>query len=229
MTVKNLFLSLPQNPVFVKSTPLKNSLRQLLLLTGLSLLPLLASAQATRRPRTNPANPAQARVADNAFEEGSNVVNLGVGLGNRYNYGTGIAGGSSSVSPALSLSYERGVASLGPGVLGVGGFVGYQGANYDLGSGNKFKYTDLIVTLRVAFHYPVSPQFDAYGGLGLGVRHAGASFEGNGVGGLGAASANELASGLFLGGRYYFGSGIGAFAELGYDQTFLKVGLAARF
>jgi len=227
MTVKNSFLSLPQNPSFVKSTSLKNSLRQLLPLTLLSLLPLLASAQAPRRPRANPANPAQARVADNAFEEGSNVVNLGIGLGNRYSYGVGT--GSSSVSPALSLSYERGVAALGPGVLGVGVFAGYQGASYDLGSGNKYKYTDVIVMLRGAFHYPVSPQFDAYGGLGLGIRSAGVSYEGKALGGAGAVSANGLASGLFLGGRYYFGSGIGAFAELGYDQTFLKVGLAARF
>ena len=170
---------------------------------------------------------------DNPFDVGTNAVNLGIGLGNRYGYGSGLLGGSSSVSPALSVSYERGILPLGPGVLGVGAFVGYQGASYDLGGGDKWKYTDLIVTLRGAFHYPVLPKFDAYGGLSLGLRHLGVSFSGpsgsfyNSLGSQ--ASANEAAMNLFVGGRYFFTSGIGAFAELGYDQTYLKVGLTAKF
>lgn len=163
------------------------------------------------------------------FGVGTSVVNLGIGLGNRYSYGTGFFGGSSSVTPAISLSYERGVLPLGPGVLGVGAFVGYQGASYDLGGGDKYKFTDLIVTVRGAFHYPVTPQFDAYGGLALGVRHAGVSFEGSSQYAYGASGASEFASGLFLGGRYFFSDKLGGFAELGYDQTFLKIGLAAKF
>jgi hypothetical protein len=151
-------------------------------------------------------------------------------VGSRYSYGAGFFGGSSSVSPALSLSYERGILPLGPGVLGVGGIVGYQGASYDLGGGDKWKYTDIVVMVRGAFHYPVSEKFDAYGGLGLGVRHAGVSFSGSSFySALGSASGNEFASGLFVGGRYFFTESIGAFAELGYDQTYLKVGLAAKF
>ena len=164
-----------------------------------------------------------------AFDVGTTALNLGIGLGNRYGYGSGFLGGSSSVSPALSLSVERGILPLGPGVLGVGAFVGYQGARYDLGNGDEWKFTDLIVTLRGAFHYPVSPQLDAYGGLGLGLRHAGVSFTGNSNFDYGVASATELASGLFVGGRYFFSDKIGAFAELGYDQTYLKVGLTAKF
>ncbi len=167
--------------------------------------------------------------AGGAFDVGTVALNLGIGVGNRYGYGSGFLGGNSSISPALSLSAERGILPLGPGVLGVGVFVGYQGARYDLGGGDEFKYTDLIVTLRGAFHYPVSPQLDAYGGLGLGLRHAGVSFKGNSTFDYGAASANELASGLFVGGRYFFSESIGAFAELGYDQTYLKVGLTAKF
>jgi hypothetical protein len=160
---------------------------------------------------------------------GTNVVNLGIGLGNRYGYGTGFLGGSSSVSPALSVSYERGILPLGPGVLGVGAFVGYQGASYDLGSGDKWQYTDIIVTLRGAFHYPFLENLDAYGGVGVGLRHAGVSFEGSNVYDIGSTSGNEVAAGLFVGGRYFFTPGIGAFAELGYDQTYLKIGLSAKF
>ncbi|MBF9220247.1 porin family protein [Hymenobacter ruricola] len=178
---------------------------------------------------TPPPPPAATASGTDPFEVGTNAVNVGIGLGNRYGYGAGFFGGSSSVSPALSVSYERGIMPLGPGVLGVGIFAGYQGATYDYGGGDKWKYTDVIVTLRGAFHYPVSQQFDAYGGLGMGVRHAGVSFEGSSFFGSTAVSGNEFALGLFVGGRYYFTPSIGAFAELGYDQTYLKVGLAAKF
>lgn len=177
--------------------------------------------------------PQAAAATDNPFDVGTNAVNIGIGLGNRYGYGSGLFGGSSSVSPALSVSFERGIIPLGPGVLGVGAFVGYQGASYSLGGGDKFTYTDVIVTLRGAFHYPVMPKFDAYGGLSLGVRRLGVSFSGpsgsiyNSLGG--ASSTTEAATNLFVGGRYYFTPNIGAFAELGYDQTYLKVGLTAKF
>jgi len=202
-------------------------------LTPLAALALLASAIPSvqahgfgppARPRTAEATAAAA----SAFAVGTNVLNVGIGLGNRYAFGTGAG---SSVSPALSASFERGILELGPGVLGVGAFVGYQGASFDIGSGfGKYKYTDIIVTLRGAFHYPVSEQFDAYGGLGLGIRRAGVSYEGtNAAFGATAVGATSAASGLFVGGRYFFSSAIGAFAELGYDQTYLKAGLSLKF
>lgn len=195
-----------------------------------------AAAPAPAPAPAAPAAKSSARATtsgDSPFDVGTNAVNLGIGLGNRYGYGSGLFGGSSSVSPALSVSYERGILPLGPGVLGVGAFVGYQGASYDLGGGDKWKYTDLVVTLRGAFHYPVLTNLDAYGGLSLGVRHLGTSFtgpSGSFYNSLGIdTSVNEAAVNLFVGGRYYFTSNIGAFAELGYDQTYLKVGLAAKF
>ena len=193
-----------------------------------------AAAQPAPAPApapTPPPAPAAAAVAG-PFGVGTNAVNLGIGVGSRYNYGTGFFGGSSSVSPAISLSYERGILPLGPGVLGVGGIVGYQGASYDLGGSDKWKYTDIVVMVRGAFHYPVNEKFDAYGGLGLGVRHAGVSFSGSSnsiYSAIGSVSGNEFASGLFVGGRYFFTESIGAFAELGYDQTYLKIGLSAKF
>ncbi|MDO7849888.1 hypothetical protein Q5H92_26245 [Hymenobacter sp. M29] len=189
--------------------------------------PAPAPAPATAPPPPPP--PASATVDTQPFDVGDNVVNVGIGFGNRYGYGTAFFGGSSSVSPALSVSYERGLLPLGPGVLGAGLFVGYQGATYNFGSGDKWKFTDIVVMLRGAFHYPVLPKLDTYGGVGLGLRHAGVSFEGNSFYNVGAASSNDVALGLFVGGRYYFTPGIGAFAELGYDQTYLKIGLAGKF
>ena len=177
--------------------------------------------------------PRAAAGAGGPFGVGTHALNLGIGLGSRYGYGSGLlGGGSSSVSPALSLSYEQGILALGPGVLGVGVFAGYQGASYDLGGGDKWKYTDLMVTLRGAFHYPVTPEFDAYGGLGLGVRRLGSAWSGPAGSlfqGAGDVSSTDLTTGLFVGGRYFFTERLGAFAELGYDQTYLKAGLTARF
>lgn len=190
-----------------------------------SLASAVPSAQA--RGFGPPAKAGAASTA-HAFAVGTNALNLGIGIGNRYAFGTGTG---SSVSPALSASFERGILELGPGVLGVGAFVGYQGASYDFGNGfGTFKYTDVIVTVRGAFHYPVSEQFDAYGGIGVGIRRAGVSYEGsNTVFGATAVSATNAASGLFVGGRYFFNSFLGAFAEVGYDQTYLKAGLSLKF
>ena len=194
--------------------------------------PAPAPAPAPTPPPSRPAPATKAKAMASTggpFEEGTNVINLGIGLGYRYSYGAGLFGGSSSTTPAFSISYERGILPLGPGVLGVGIFGGYQSASIDFGSGYRWKYTDIVVTLRGAFHYPVTDQFDAYGGLNLGLRHLGSSVEGNGNSYIKPDSYNELAGGLFVGGRYYFTDAIGAFAELGYDQTFLKVGLSAKF
>lgn len=194
-----------------------------LLLLGGTLLSF--SAEAGQPTGTPPLAPRRATATGNMFNVGDNVVNLGVGLGSRYSYaGTGV-----SVSPAVSLSYERGVRELGPGTLGISGFVGYQGAKSDLGGFGDYKFTDIIVGARAAFHYPLVDKLDTYGGLGIGIRHAGVKFEGSSYFGSMAASSTGVYSGLFLGARYFFTDAIGAFAELGYDQTYLKVGLAAKF
>ncbi|QKG51390.1 hypothetical protein [Hymenobacter sp. BRD67] len=171
---------------------------------------------------------ASPRVATVPFAVGTSVVSLGVGVGSRYGYGDGLFGGSSSQSPALSLSYERGVLALGPGYLGLGGIIGYQGATYDLGGGDKWHYSDVVLLARGAFHYPVSEKLDGYAGLGLGLRYLHTSYDGS-LSGSGSDGSGYGTMGVFVGGRYFFTPAIGAFAELGYDQSYLKVGLAARF
>ena len=192
-----------------------------------------ASASAPAPAAKSSARATATASGDNPFDVGTNAVNLGIGLGSRYSYGLSGFGGTSSVTPAFSASFERGILALGPGVLGVGGIVGYQSASYDYSgyysSGTyKDKYTDLIVMVRGAFHYPVTSQFDAYAGVGIGVRHLGYSSNYTGLYAADYGSTGAT-SGLFAGGRYYFTSNIGAFAELGYDQTYLKAGLAIKF
>ena len=162
------------------------------------------------------------------FEAGNQVLNLGIGVGSGSNYSRKQTGGTASVSPAINLSYERGLLAIGPGVLGAGAFVGYQGATYNLSGGEQWKYTDVLLAVRGAFHYPVLPELDAYAGLGVGLRYSRAAYEGN-TSAPGAGSGAKLAPGIFVGGRYYLLSNFGVFAELGYDQTYLKVGLTGKF
>jgi hypothetical protein len=189
--------------------------------------PAPAPAPAPAEPATRPASTRAARTGP--FEEGTNALNLGIGIGSVYSFGAGFFGGSSSVSPAISVSYERGIRPIGPGILGIGGYVGYQGASYDLGGGDKIKYSDILVTVRGAFHYPVTAEFDAYGGVAIGVRHGSTSYEGDFFEDVASDSYNDFVTGVFAGGRYFFTDNIGAFGEVGYDQSFLKVGLTAKF
>ena len=194
--------------------------------------PVAAPRPAAPAPAPAPAEPAPRATRagrTGPFEEGTNALNLGIGIGSVYSFGAGYFGGSSSVSPALSISYERGIRPIGPGVLGIGGFVGYQGASYDLGGGDKIKYSDILVTVRGAFHYPVTPEFDAYGGVGVGIRHGSTSYDGPFFEDFSSSSYNDFVTGVFVGGRYFFTDNIGAFGEVGYDQSFLKVGLTAKF
>src|SRR4051812_19142364 len=62
------------------------------------------------------------------FDENTRIVNLGLGLGaGYYSY----AGYASHRTPAFSLSYEQPYKKrLGPGFLGVGGYLGFQSARY---------------------------------------------------------------------------------------------------
>ncbi|MDO7877770.1 hypothetical protein Q5H93_23745 [Hymenobacter sp. ASUV-10] len=162
-------------------------------------------------------------VADGPFGEGTNVLNLGIGFGAVYSYA-----GTVDASPAFSASFEHGFKQVGPGVIGIGGLVGYQSTSSDLGYGTKFKSSDLAIAVRGAYHYPVTDAFDAYAGLGLGFRSI--SYEVEGSSSLIAvADYKGFYSGYFIGGRYFFTDKIGAFGELGYDQALLKVGLSVKF
>lgn len=162
------------------------------------------------------------------FAVGSQALNLGVGVGSSGNYGADIVGDSPSVSPALNLSYERGLFAVGPGVLGAGVLAGYQRATQDLGSSGKLKYTDFLLALRGAFHYPVLSELDAYAGLSVGLRYTKASYEGSAAA-PGTGNDARLTPGIFVGGRYFLLENLGVFTELGYDQTYLKIGLTGKF
>lgn len=171
------------------------------------------------------------------FGVGNTAVNLGIGLVNFGSYsGLSFAGSGVTRTPLINLSVEHGLMELGPGVLSIGGVVGYRRASYTYDGlyGYKWSATDLFVGVRGIYHYQLTPQLDTYGGLTVGLWHSSYSWKWNDgtpvdfrIGGR--DSWTRAGSGLFVGARYYFTDNIGAFGEFGYDLSLVKVGLSAKF
>lgn len=193
-------------------------------LTPPTAAPVVAAAPA---PPAQPAAPAPAlapaQAASASFGPGSGALNLGIGFG--LGYGS-LLGGASTFMPALSASYMRGLAAAGPGTISVGGLVGYQRVGWESGAA-KATWRNFYAGGRGAYHYSFgNPKLDTYAGLGLGLRiiSYSANFEANA-----SASASQAELSGFVGARYFFTDKLGAFSELGYDMSYLKVGVSARF
>ena len=176
-------------------------------------------------------------VANAQFDQGDNVLGVGVGL--LGGYSVGWSGTGATQTPALNVHFDHGMGDLGPGTWGLGGYVGYKTIGYTSKSvfyNIDYKYTYLVVGARGTWHYNEwhgNEKLDTYGGLMLAYRSIkyddktdyGAygnlntyTYSGSGVGFSG-----------FVGARYYFTDMIGAYGELGYGLTWLQLGLAAKF
>jgi hypothetical protein len=170
-----------------------------------------------------------------SFSKGSIGVNLGLGLGNGYGYGYAL-GGSTHSSPAISLSVEKGVVEgIGPGVISVGGLIGYKSESYKwndrLGKDYKATWNNIYIAARGAYHYNFTdnPKVDTYAGVSLAalVLKYSDNYTDSSIGDY--DNTTSLDVGVFLGGRYLLTDKLGAFAELGYDMSYLKLGLTTKF
>jgi hypothetical protein len=162
--------------------------------------------------------------AQKAYQEGSNVINAGIGLGATY-WGSGYSNGVSLVG-----SYEHGVTDN----ISVGGILGYSHSSY---SGNSGTYTftssatGLLVGVRGSYHFLTTDVLDPYAGADLGYVIVSSSYSDNAgnVGGSGVKGSG-LGFGIHGGVRYYFNPGIGAFAELGIGSFYiLALGVSFKF
>jgi hypothetical protein len=162
------------------------------------------------------------------YQVGTNVVSFGVGLGSSiagYTYG--------SQTPGISLQYERGVWEAGPGVISLGGYIGFKGYKYSYTSPGesyteKWNYT--IVGARGAYHFTGLDveNLDVYGGLMLAYDDL--NYSSSGSGGFSSTNyGSDLSLTAFVGAKYFFAGDLGAFAELGYGVAFLNVGLSYKF
>jgi hypothetical protein len=187
--------------------------KHLLLLLALFSVPFLGNAQ--------------------PFASGDKAINLGLGLGS-----VGYRGAGYKTSlPPVSVSFEYGIMEAGPGVIGVGGYLGisaykwdYGVTGYDLG----WKYTNFLLGARGSYHYSFVDKLDTYAGLMLGYRIVSAKETGTwpatwpaGVD-LSAKGSSFLWS-TYVGARYYFANSFAAMMELGYGVSWINIGMAFKF
>lgn len=169
-----------------------------------------------------------------SFARGNTAFNLGLGVGQGYGYGFDGYGGALESSPALSLSGERGLLEIGTGVLSLGGLLGYNNYHYDWSAGGRAyraKWSNFYVAARAAYHYNFTnnPKLDTYAGVSLSARLENYS-NNSGDQSLGSEYGKTyLDTGIFLGGRYFLTENLGGFAELGYDMSYLKIGVTGKF
>ena len=171
-----------------------------------------------------------------SFQEGDNVLGVGVGL--LGGYSVGFTGSGVTQSPAINLHFDHGMGDLGPGTWGLGGYVRYKTVGYKsnyIYYNYDYHYTYLVLGVRGTWHYNDwhnNDKLDTYGGLMLAYRSVTYkdntdygqygylntyTYSGSGVGFSG-----------FLGARYYFSDKVGGYAELGYGLTTLQIGLAVK-
>ena len=168
------------------------------------------------------------------FEAGTNVISGGIGIGS--SLASGFTYGSQS--PGISLGYERGIWEAGPGVISLGGYLGFKTFKYgyvdpNTGDVSAYKWNYTIIGARAAWHYTGLdvPNLDLYGGLMIAYDNLSFNYH-NSMGGSysGNASYNSgLGVSLFAGARYYFAGNLAAYGELGYGVSILSIGLSYKF
>jgi hypothetical protein len=172
---------------------------------------------------------------DRAFEKGTNLVNLGIGLGSVY-WGAGYS--NSGLPFSLNASYEHGVTDkLGIGYVAVGAQVGYATSQYAFGGSTEWKSTGILLAARGSFHFAIPAEIgkklDPYAGVLIGYVITNYSYN-NGYNTLGyglpTGKAGGIAVGAFAGAHYLFSQHFGVFGELGYTSfSILSLGIALKF
>lgn len=192
----------------------------------------IKTSEVLAMPARTTAHSAALPAPSGTFGKGTTIINLGLGLG----FGYGYPFSSLKSTPAVSLSLDRGVVEgVGPGVIGIGGLLGYKGYHYAYpGTSYKASWNNLIVLVRGTYHYDLlhEPRLDTYAGVSLGARFE--QYKDTYYDNVAGSSTNSyggthLEAGIFIGGRYFLTDHLGAFAELGYDMSYLKLGLSGRF
>ncbi|UFH51907.1 hypothetical protein [Spirosoma sp. KNUC1025] len=187
-----------------------------------SAAPVQAAAPAPVETRQAPpqqqpaARNTAARPRVSMAHHGRNVyVNAGVGLATYY-------GGGFPIGVSVEVDAKNNFS--------VGGSIDYYHYNYGYYSGG---YNFVYAGARGSYHFNTkNSSFDPYIGATLGFRYAGykdsygySYYDGYYSGGYNSG----LYVGIHLGSRFMFSPKVGAFAEVGYGVSALKLGLAAKF
>ena len=163
------------------------------------------------------------------FLPGDKVINVGLGIGATWYSGTGYKTGF----PPLSGTFEYGVTELGPGILGIGGYLGFSSYKWEDvygGSSYGWKYSNTIIGARGNYHYNFHEKLDTYAGLMLGFNIIRSKATGDWPSGYDfTANSSGFIWSIYVGGRYYFTDTFAAMLELGYGIAWLNIGVAFKF
>jgi len=151
--------------------------------------------------------------AAQAYQNGRNYLNAGLGLGTYYSGGLG-----------LGASFEHGFTDQ----ISAGGIIGYSGGNAGFYVGD-YRFRVLTFGVRGSYHLTEllninNDKLDLYAGAGLGYR----SYSDNYVG----TRYYNNGGVVFLahaGARYFLKENLGIFGELGYTFATLQAGVTFKF
>ncbi len=157
------------------------------------------------------------------YEEGTMVLNAGLGIGGYGALGFGSVGFSGSL--------ERGIRETGDfGVIGAGAYVGYRSGNYSsFGFTSDWKRTTFVVAPRATYHFTVIDidGLDVYAAVQIDIvfgkdTHPSSNISDN--------TFTDIHPTLVGAARYYFSENLAAFAELGANSlTTITGGISLRF
>jgi hypothetical protein len=171
---------------------------------------------------------------EGAFSKGTNIIGVGVGVGDLYWVGSGYTS-SFPVNPTVT--WDMSITNkLGIGNIGVGLMLSYASSKLDEGGGYTYTYTGIFAGVRGTYHFIIakSDKFDPYAGVMLGYVF---SSNTNNLPSYGYTNPygspiknGGFLPGFFAGVHYYFSPAFGVNGEVGYDGfSFVLVGVAFRF
>lgn len=172
---------------------------------------------------------ASAQREENSFQNGTNVVNLGLGVGNVY-WGAGY--GASGLPFSLDASFEHGITEkLGIGYIGIGGELSYASTKYTHDGYVYWTSTGLMLAARASYHFAIpgdlGQKLDPYAGVLIGGVITSNSYANSYVG---TAKGSGIAAGAYAGVHYYFSPHFGVYGELGVKPfSILTAGVSFKF
>ncbi len=154
-------------------------------------------------------------------------LSFGIGFGTHMRYS-----GAYTTVPLFSANIDHALRDdIGPGIIGVGGYIGYEQFRDEYAGGEYgFNYASVIFQGRGTYHYQFFENFDTYAGIGLGLRYVNSSEFGihPANDGIEPHDGVRPSASIFIGGRYFFTETVAAFAEAGIGVSFLTLGVTFR-
>lgn len=170
------------------------------------------------------------------MDVGTNFLSLGVGPA--YSY-TGYA---AIALPAVRINFDHGLKEIGPGVLTLGGSLGFFTEHYksiqgwwDLNgyhtSDYRANWTFCVAAFRVGYYYNFKdlgiPDLNAYAGIGSGLRYMIYSDNFSGPDDkkpIRDESGAQFHMAAYGGANYFVTKKIALFTEFGYDISYFTAG-----